>query len=56
MIELLFCFYLNMIFHSIILAIDLELWYLFSLRFVSAIKVLGPKLFMIQNMVSKNSF
>ncbi|CAF4182954.1 unnamed protein product, partial [Rotaria sordida] len=36
----------------IILAIDLELWYLFSLRFVSAIKLLGPKLFMIRNMVN----
>ncbi|CAF4184066.1 unnamed protein product, partial [Rotaria sp. Silwood2] len=35
----------------IILAIDLELWYLFSLRFVSAIKLLGPKLFMIRNML-----
>ncbi|CAF3799568.1 unnamed protein product [Adineta steineri] len=34
----------------IILAIDLELWYLFSLRFVSAIKLLGPKLVMIRNM------
>ncbi|CAF1230708.1 unnamed protein product [Rotaria sordida] len=37
----------------IILAIDLELWYLFSLRFVSAIKLLGPKLFMIRNMFSQ---
>ncbi|CAF1230726.1 unnamed protein product [Rotaria sordida] len=35
----------------IILAIDLEIWYLFSLRFVSAIKLLGPKLFMIRNML-----
>ncbi|CAF2890198.1 unnamed protein product, partial [Rotaria sp. Silwood2] len=35
----------------IILAIDLELWYLFSLRFVSAIKLLGSKLFMIQNIL-----
>ena len=35
----------------IVLAIDLEIWYLFSLRFVSAIKLLGPKLFMIRNMV-----
>ena len=36
----------------IVLAIDLEVWYLFSLRFVSAVKLLGPKLFMIRNMVS----
>ena len=35
----------------IVLAIDLELWFLFSLRFVSAVKLLGPKLFMIRNMV-----
>ncbi len=33
------------------LAIDLELWYIFSLRFVSAVKLLGPKLFMMRNMV-----
>jgi len=32
--------------------LDLEIWFLFSLRFVSAIKLLGPKLFMIRNMVS----
>ncbi|CAF1058024.1 unnamed protein product [Rotaria sordida] len=57
-------FYIGIIFHfkstnrpglfkvaRIILAIDLELWFLFSLRFVSAIRLLGPKLFMIQNMV-----
>ncbi|CAF1099065.1 unnamed protein product [Rotaria sordida] len=56
-------FYIGIIFHfkstnrpglfkvaRIILAIDLELWFLFSLRFVSAIRLLGPKLFMIQNM------
>lgn len=35
----------------IILALDLELWYLLSLRYVSAIKLLGRKLYMIQNMV-----
>ncbi|CAF1223885.1 unnamed protein product [Adineta ricciae] len=35
----------------IVLAIDLELWFLFSLRFVSAVKLLGPKLFMIRNML-----
>ncbi|CAF0876559.1 unnamed protein product [Didymodactylos carnosus] len=35
----------------IILAFDLELWFLLSLRFLSAIKILGPKLFMIQNML-----
>jgi hypothetical protein len=38
--------------HRIVLALDLEIWYLFSLRFVSAVKLLGPKLFMIRNMVS----
>jgi hypothetical protein len=36
----------------IVLALDLEVWFLFSLRFVSAIKILGPKLFMIRNMVN----
>jgi len=43
----------------IVLAIDLELWYLFSLHFVSAVKLWGPKLFMIHNMVTtvlKNCF
>ncbi|UJR16241.1 hypothetical protein I4U23_003149 [Adineta vaga] len=35
----------------IMLAFDLEIWFLFSLRFVSAIKLLGPKLFMIRNMM-----
>jgi hypothetical protein len=35
----------------IVLALDLEIWYLYSLRFVSAVKLLGPKLFMIRNMV-----
>lgn len=37
--------------NRIVLAINLELWYIFSLRFVSAVKILGPKLFMIRNMV-----
>lgn len=41
--------------YRIILALDLEIWYLFSLRFVSAIKLLGPKLFMIRNMVVSTS-
>lgn len=36
----------------IIMAFDLELWFLRSLRFVSALKFLGPKLFMLRNMVS----
>ncbi|CAF3021064.1 unnamed protein product [Rotaria socialis] len=35
----------------IVLALDLEIWFLFSLRFVSAVKILGPKLFMIRNML-----
>ena len=43
-----------MISQRIILAIDLEIWFLSSLRFVSAIKLLGPKLSMIRNMVSGN--
>jgi len=38
-------------FCRIVLALDLEIWFLFSLRFVSAVKLLGPKLFMIRNMV-----
>jgi hypothetical protein len=41
------------LFSRIVLALDLELWFLFSLRFVSAIKLLGPKLIMIRNMVSQ---
>src|ERR1700722_12078138 len=45
----------NIIVRRIILAIDLELWYIFSLRFVSSVKVLGPKLLMIRNMVSSNT-
>ncbi|CAM4805119.1 unnamed protein product [Rotaria magnacalcarata] len=35
----------------IIWALDLELWYLRSLKFVIALKFLGPKLFMLQNML-----
>ncbi|CAF1427263.1 unnamed protein product [Adineta steineri] len=35
----------------IILAFDLELWYLRSLKFVIALKFLGPKLFMLRNML-----
>lgn len=35
----------------IIMAFDLELWYLRSLKFVIALKFLGPKLFMLRNMV-----
>ncbi|CAF1610868.1 unnamed protein product, partial [Didymodactylos carnosus] len=31
---------------------DLKLWYLMSFKFISAVKLLGPKLFMIRNMVS----
>lgn len=40
----------------ILLAFDLEIWYLKSLRFVIALKFLGPKLFMLQNMVSQNRY
>lgn len=39
----------------IIWALDLELWYLRSLKFVIALKFLGPKLFMLKNMVSYRS-
>ncbi|UJR11208.1 hypothetical protein I4U23_015389 [Adineta vaga] len=35
----------------IIMAFDLELWYLRSLKFVIALKFLGPKLFMLRNML-----
>ncbi|CAF3716629.1 unnamed protein product [Adineta steineri] len=35
----------------IIWAFDLELWYLGSLRFVVALKSVGPKLFMLKNML-----
>jgi len=40
----------------ILMAFDLELWYLRSLRFVIAIKSLGPKLFMLKNMVRLFNF
>ncbi|CAF1480220.1 unnamed protein product, partial [Rotaria sordida] len=35
----------------IIWALDLELWYLRSLKFVFALRFLGPKLFMLKNML-----
>ncbi|CAF3900565.1 unnamed protein product [Rotaria sp. Silwood2] len=35
----------------IIWALDLELWYIRSLKFVIALKFLGPKLFMLKNML-----
>ncbi|CAF1418610.1 unnamed protein product [Rotaria sordida] len=35
----------------IIWAFDLELWYLRSLEFVIVLKSLGPKLFMLKNML-----
>ncbi|CAF1321816.1 unnamed protein product [Rotaria sordida] len=35
----------------IILALDLEIWYLQSLKFIIAIKSLGPKIFMLKNML-----
>ncbi|CAF1116862.1 unnamed protein product, partial [Rotaria sordida] len=35
----------------IIWALDLELWYLRTLKFVMALKFLGPKLFMLKNML-----
>lgn len=38
--------------NRVVLAINLEVWYIFSLRFVSAVKLLGPKLFMMRNMVT----
>ncbi|CAF1153400.1 unnamed protein product [Adineta steineri] len=58
-----FLFYLGLIFRytgyddriftagRIIWAFDLELWYLGSLRFVVALKSVGPKLFMLKNML-----
>ena len=42
----------NFSYCRIILALDLEVWYLQSLKFVIALKFLGPKLFMLKNMVS----
>ncbi|CAF0730867.1 unnamed protein product [Adineta steineri] len=35
----------------IVWALDLELWYIRSLKFVMALKFLGPKLFMLKNML-----
>ncbi|CAF4173280.1 unnamed protein product [Rotaria sp. Silwood2] len=35
----------------IVWALDLELWYLRSLKFVMALKFVGPKLFMLKNML-----
>lgn len=35
----------------IILAFDLEIWYLQSLKFAMALKFLGPQLVMLKNMV-----
>jgi hypothetical protein len=46
-----FLFDYNVDLYRIVLAIDLEMWYLFSLRFVSGVRVLGPKLYMIRDMV-----
>ncbi len=43
---------MNQMYFRIIWALDLELWYLRSLKFVMAVKSLGPKLFMLKNMVS----
>ncbi|CAF2563716.1 unnamed protein product [Rotaria sp. Silwood2] len=43
-------FYLGLGFR-IIWAFDLELWYIGSLKFVTAIKSVGPKLFMLKNML-----
>jgi hypothetical protein len=34
------------------MAIDLELWYLWSIKFITVIKILSPKVFMVRNMVS----
>ncbi|UJR07511.1 hypothetical protein I4U23_011800 [Adineta vaga] len=58
-----FLFYLGLIFRyrsydegllttaRIIWAFDLELWYLRSLKFIMALKSIGPKLFMLKNML-----
>jgi len=39
------------VYFRIIWALDLELWYLRSFKFVMVLKILGPKLFMLKNMV-----
>jgi hypothetical protein len=45
-------FMMNIMYFRITWALDLELWYIRSLKFVMALKFLGPKLFMLKNMVS----
>ena len=42
--------------NRIILAIDLELYYIKSLRFSAALKFFGPKLIMIQKMVRSTRY
>ncbi|CAF3424141.1 unnamed protein product [Rotaria sp. Silwood1] len=42
---------MNCMYFRIIWALDLELWYLRSLKFVIAVKFLGLKLFMLENML-----
>jgi len=42
---------MNLFSYRIIWAFDLELWYLGSLKFIMALKSIGPKLFMLKNMV-----
>ena len=44
-------FKMNLKGFRIIWALDLEMWYLRSFQFVIALKFLGPKLFMLKNMV-----
>ena len=39
----------------IILALDLEIWFLYSLKFISAVKILGPKMSMVKSMVSMST-
>jgi hypothetical protein len=43
---------LSMTNFRIILALDLVIWYVWSLKFITAIKIFSPKVFMVQNMVS----
>jgi hypothetical protein len=53
-VDLFFSLVLYSVLHRIILAIDLELFYLISLRFLSAFEFFGPKLVMIQKMVTNS--
>jgi hypothetical protein len=53
-VEFFFSFVVHSIFHRIMLAIDLELYYILSLRFLRAFEFFGPKLVMIRKMVTNS--